>query len=120
MSPRTMKPLVKFAAAASALSAVALTASAIPASAAAPVAYFYGSGYNQEIECVPPTTHGLESGAARGFTAVSNGCVGRLWLHQFSDGSGWSYCVGPHQFRYLPTWAEFPAQALVSKNTATC
>jgi hypothetical protein len=116
---RTMRSLVILTATGSALCAAALTMSAVPASATS-VAWFYGAAYNQEIICTPPTTHGLESASARGFVAASNGCSTRVWLHQFSDGSGWSYCISPNKYVTIPDWAQFPEQALVSENTAPC
>jgi hypothetical protein len=115
MSTRTMRSLVKCTVAASVLGAAALAASAAPASAAS-VVYFFG-GYNQEVICTPGTTHGLNSGLARGFYAVSNGCGTRVWLQ---GGTGWTYCLSPHAFVYLPTWAEWPIKAGISTNPAQC
>ncbi len=125
MSPRNMKSLAKFTAAATVLSAAALTASALPASASTyAVLYGYGNPnngpYNQEVICTPPGTHGVQAAALGGIYAIQNFCGGRLWLHQFSNGSGWSYCVPPHGYASPPGWAQFPAQLLVSQNTADC
>jgi hypothetical protein len=125
MSSRTMKSLVKFTAAASVISAAALTASTLPA-AASTFAVLYGNGnpnngpYNQEVVCTPPGTHPVQSALLFGIYAIQNFCGGRLWLHQFSNGSGWSYCVSPHGYADPPGWAQFPAQLLISQNTAAC
>jgi hypothetical protein len=125
MSPRIMKSLAKIAAAASVASAAVLTASVLPASAAT-YAILYGSGnpnngpFNQEVICTPPGTHGVESGLLDGIVAIQNFCGGRLWLHQYSNGSGWAYCVSPHGYANPPGWAQFPAQLLISQNTAAC
>ncbi len=113
-----MKSLVKFAAAASVLSAAALTASAIPASAAGNV-LLIGSAGNDELICTPNLTHGL-IGSFEPFYYGVNGCGTRVWLHQFSNGSGWSYCISPNSSGYIPAYAQFPAQALVTANTAKC
>jgi hypothetical protein len=126
MSSRSMKSLVKFAAAASVISAAALTASTLPAAASTTYAVLYGSGnpnngpYNQEIPCTPPTTHPVQSALLSGIYAIQNFCGGRMWLHQYSNGSGWSYCVSPHGYADPPGWAQFPAQLLISENTAAC
>jgi hypothetical protein len=125
MPTRIMKSLVKFTAAASVIGAAALTASTIPA-AASTYAILYGSGnpnngpYNQEVICTPPGPHGVQSSLLDGIYAIQNFCGGRLWLHQFSNGSGWSYCVSPHGYASPPGWAQFPAQLLISQNTAHC
>ena len=127
MSTRIMKSLAKFTVAATVAGAAALTASTLPASASASAyAVLYGNGnpnngpYNQEVICTPPGTHGVQSSLLFGIYAIQNYCGGRLWLHQYSDGSGWSYCVSPHGYASPPGWAQFPAQLLISENTAPC
>ena len=125
MSLRIMKFLAKFIAAASVLSAAVLTASALPASASmATQVVLYSAGINsparqgnQVIGCIGGS-HGVTQ--PLGDIAVANGCGTRVWLHQYSDGSGWSYCVSPHTYTTLPGWAQFPRQLLISANTAGC
>jgi hypothetical protein len=124
MSPRIMKSLAIFTAAAGVLSAAALTASVLPASASASasaeVTLYGASDSNQDVICTPPGAHGVEEDILFGVDAVRNGCGTRVWLHQFSNGSGWSYCVSPHDYATLPDSAQFPAQLLVSENSAAC
>jgi hypothetical protein len=114
-----MKRLAKFTAAASLVSAAAITASVLPASAA-PELQLFGTSGNQYIICTPPGTHGIQTGQLLGMTGVTNGCNTRAWFHEFSNGSGWSYCVSPRSAVLVPAWAEFPQQVLVSQNTAAC
>lgn len=34
---------------------------------------------------------------------MANGCGGRVWLHEYKGGTGWSYCISPHaQFASIP------------------
>ena len=119
MRLRTMKSLAGLAVAASTLSAAVVTAFTSPAMAATDV-LLIGRSTNQAIICTRNTTHGLNSHHAMGFFQADNGCNTRLWLHQFADGSGWAYCVGPHVNKAIPNQYQFPAQALVSGNTAAC
>jgi hypothetical protein len=124
MSTRIIRSFARLTATATVVSAAALTASALPASASTyAVLYGYGNannGFDQDVICTPPGTHGVETSALDGVIAVQNFCGTRLWLHQFSNGSGWSYCVSPRSYATLPGWAEFPAQLLISENTAAC
>lgn len=122
MSPRTIKSLAKFAAAATVLSTAALTAATLPASAAA-YSVLYGAatnslsqGSNQDIRCAPGN-YGVEEDVLSGVIAVWNGCGTRLWL---KGGAGWTYCVSPNHYVTLPGWAQFPTQAGVSTNKANC
>src|SRR5438552_13520645 len=119
MPLRTMKSLAGLALAMTTLSAAAVTAFATPAAAATEV-LLIGRMTNQALICTPNLTHGLNSNHAFGFYQADNGCNTRLWLHQFSDGSGWAYCVGPHVDKAIPSRFQFPAQALVSANRAAC
>jgi hypothetical protein len=120
MPTRIMKSLATFIAAASVVSAAALTASALPASAATAQLKLFGEGGNEDFICTPPGTHGIQQLLLMGITGVTNECGTRVWLHQFSNGSGWSYCVSPRTPVLLPAWAEFANQLLVSQNTAAC
>jgi hypothetical protein len=117
---RIMKSLATFTAAASVIGAAALTASAPPAAASTAQVQLFGTSGNQNFICTPPGTHGIQQLLLFGITAVTNQCGTRVWLHQFSNGSGWSYCVSPRSAVLLPAWAEFAAQLLVSQNTAHC
>jgi hypothetical protein len=49
---------------------------------------------------------------------ITNGCGYRVWAHQYTDGSGASYCVNPGALAYGFT-ADFE-QILVSENGAAC
>jgi len=118
MITRTKKSLI-FTAVAGMLSAAALTASALPASAAS-VLWLYGNDGNQEVICTPPGPHGVQELNLVGVAAAQNNCGTRVWLHQFSNGSGWSYCISPNSYTTIPSWADFPAQLLVSSNSAYC
>jgi hypothetical protein len=128
MPTRIMKSLAKFTAAATVASAAALTASALPASAATtlpvsaatPKLQLFGTGGNQVFICTPPEAHGVDQPGLFGITAVTNQCSTRVWLHEFGDGSGWSFCVSPRTAVLVPAWAEFANQLLVSENTAAC
>jgi hypothetical protein len=105
----------------------ALVAMATPASASmATEVILYSAGINslaqgsnQDIGCIGGS-HGVNEPALLGVIAVANGCGTRVWLHQYSDGSGWAYCVSPYQYDTLPGWAQFPQQLLISANTAGC
>jgi hypothetical protein len=119
MSHRTMKSLARFAVATSVLCAAVVTGFATPASAVTEV-LLIGRRSNEAFTCTVSTTHGLYSGPAMGFYQADNGCGTRLWLHQYGDGSGWAYCIGPHVDKGIPAQYQFPAQALVSANTAAC
>jgi hypothetical protein len=120
MSTRIMKCFARFTATATVVSAAALMASALPASAATDVQLWGNSDANQYVICTPPGTHGVEEDILYGISAVTNNCGTRVWFHQFSNGSGWSYCVSPHNEVLVPSWAQFPAQLLVSENSAAC
>jgi hypothetical protein len=119
MSHRPMKSLVRLAVATSVLSMAVVTGFATPASAVTEF-LLIGRSFNQAINCAISTTHGLNSTNAFGFYQAANECGTRVWLHQYLDGSGWAYCIGPHVDKGIPTQYQFPRQALVSANTAAC
>jgi hypothetical protein len=54
------------------------------------------------------------------FLQLDNPCSDRVWLHQHSNGSGWSYCVSPHADVSLPESVSAPGNLQVSGNTAAC
>jgi hypothetical protein len=117
MSPRTMKSLVKFTAAASVLSAAAATVSAVPASASTPYVLLFGNRADQQVICTPNTTHGAQSYPDFGFFYVSNNCAYRVWLQ---GNSGWTFCTSPGASQPIPNWAAFPAKIGISSNKAPC
>lgn len=115
MSPRIMKSLAKFTAAATVLSAAALTVSTLPASAGTKIV-LYGTADDTYIGCITGN-HGVNEPNLFGVTAVANGCGVRVWL---KGGTGWTYCVSPNQYAALPGWAQWPTVVGVSTNTAHC
>lgn len=124
MSARSIKSLATFTAAAIVLCAAALAALALPASAAmATDVVLYSAainsdsqGSNQIIGC-QAGNHGVTEGSLGGVIAVANGCGVRVWLQ---GGSGWTFCVSPHQYTTLPDSDEFPTVVGVSTNRAAC
>jgi hypothetical protein len=54
------------------------------------------------------------------FLQLDNPCSTRVWLHQHSNGSGWSYCVSPYTDVSLPESVSAPGNLQVSGNTADC
>lgn len=119
MYTHVTKPRLKGAAVAGfvGVSAAALIASATPASAAAQVT-LQGTNGAEHIAC-QTGNYGVRSDIG-GVTSVSNGCGVRVWLEQFSDGSGWHYCISPHADVSLPGNRQFPRRVYVSTNTAHC
>lgn len=108
----------QLAAATSALCAAAAIAVAIPASAASD-AVLIGARGNMGYTCTPNVNHGVIAGNEPYYQA-DNGCNYRVWLHEFSNWSGWSFCINPHTDEALPSWALAPQNAYVSSNTAHC
>jgi hypothetical protein len=51
---------------------------------------------------------------------VDNGCKNRVWLHQWSNGTGWSYCVTGNAIRNIPAKYQDATQAQVNASTGTC
>jgi hypothetical protein len=74
------------------------------------------NGSIEEFVCTP-ATHALNVG---GVVIVLNGCDTRVWLHQYSNGSGWSYCISPNSVAEPTGEYSDAEQALVSSNTADC
>jgi hypothetical protein len=79
----------------------------------------YGTQGDADTGCIGGS-HGISEPGLFGVTAAANGCGTRVWLHQNSDGSGWSYCISPYTYTTVPGWAYWPLQLLVSSNTASC
>jgi hypothetical protein len=99
-------------------SAAVITASAIPASAASDVLISGGLGAQESFTCAN-TTHAI-AGDVIPVNSVANGCGVRVWLHQYSDGSGWSYCISPSSYVNITGKYQDALQAYVSSNTASC
>jgi hypothetical protein len=100
-------------------SAATLVAFEAPASAASYVTLTEsGTGglQHQEFTCLAGT-HAINKGEP---IQVDNGCGVRVWLHQWPNGSGWSYCVSPHTIQDVPSKYQPSTQAYVSSNTAHC
>jgi hypothetical protein len=55
---------------------------------------------------------------------VVNGCVGRVWLHEFPypefTTSGWAYCVSPGATVDIPADDDAPQNVQVTTNTSAC
>ncbi len=110
--------LAKAALAAGLLGAAAITASAIPASGASQV-LIVGFKGNEAALC-GSATHNIRTNIWP-LSQVENGCGTRVWLHQNTDGSGWTYCVSPHSVTgFLQGKYQYAGQFYVSTNTANC
>ncbi len=141
MSAPTIKSVVKSIAVASILGAgVALAASGTPANAAARTAsatpaspasastpeaatYFtlLGTKSSWTYQCVPGTQYGVLPVDIGGVQHVNNGCSGRVYLHQYKGGGGWSYCISPHaQYAAVPANRTDAYGASESTSTAAC
>lgn len=120
MSTLTIKSLVKSIAVAGTLGvSVALVAAATPASASAEFV-LYGSRTFWQYNCVAGQ-YGVELTTTGPIAHVANGCSGRVWLHQYKGGTGWSYCISPHAaFTAIPSAYQDPYGVSLSANGAAC
>jgi hypothetical protein len=120
MSALTIKSLVKSITIVGTLSAcVGLVASATPASAAGEFV-LYGSKTYWPYNCVAGQ-YGVELTTTGPIAHVANGCSGRVWLHQYKGGTGWTYCITPGAtFKAIPSAYQNPYGVSLSTNGAAC
>ncbi len=101
------------------LIAAGLTAvPAVSASAAASVSATWVSSYSSNTlsySCTAGATHTYYS---ENIAYVHSGCGTRVWLHQYTDGSGASYCINPGATAY--GFARAFDQLQVTSNALAC
>lgn len=86
--------------------------------------WIYASGISIGENCAPTNANyniAPLSGPLGAF-AAQNGCIFRLWLHQYNNwqNHGWSYCINPNSSANIPARYSNPQNAYLSSNTARC
>jgi hypothetical protein len=52
--------------------------------------------------------------------AITNACGTRVWVHQYANNTGWSFCISPYVFGRVNAGYRNPGNIQVSSNPRDC